>query len=152
MEPVAMIIRYQEKFFNGNGVPSDEVNGEKIPLGARVLKILIDYDALINAGHEAEEALKIMNKRDGVYDTALFENISYHLMKNDNRKKNYINKEVAVNQLSEDMYLAEDVLSASGVILGNKNQKMTKALITPFRNYLKNDQLKENLKVFLLTD
>jgi hypothetical protein len=50
------------------------------------------------------------------------------------------------------MYLAEDVLSASGLILGNKNQKMTKALIITFRNYLKNEQLKDNLKVFILTD
>jgi response regulator RpfG family c-di-GMP phosphodiesterase len=152
MEPVAMIIKYQEKFFNGNGVPADDVMGENIPLGARVLKIIMDYDALINAGHEAAEAVKIMNKRDGVYDSVLFENISYHLMKNDNRKKNYINKEVSVNQLSEDMYLAEDVLSASGAILGNKNQKMTKALIITFMNYLKNEQLKDTLKVFILTD
>jgi response regulator RpfG family c-di-GMP phosphodiesterase len=87
MEPVAMIIRYQEKFFYGNGVPADDVKGERIPLGARILKILMDYDALINAGHEAMEAVKIMNKRDGVYDPVLFENISYHLMKNDKGRR-----------------------------------------------------------------
>ena len=47
---VAQIVRYQHKGFDGSGYPADEVAGNAIPLGARILKILIDYIELSRKG------------------------------------------------------------------------------------------------------
>ena len=46
MAPIAEIIRYQEKGYDGSGAPYDDVMGSKIPLGARMLKVLLDFDRL----------------------------------------------------------------------------------------------------------
>ncbi|HPD77683.1 MAG TPA: hypothetical protein PLH88_04595 [Spirochaetota bacterium] len=48
------------------------------------------------------------------------------------------------------MYLAEDLVSASGVIIGSKNQKITSALITTIKNYSRNHQLREKIKIIEL--
>ena len=41
LEGVSRIILYQNKLFNGSGFPNDNVAGADIPLGARVLRVLI---------------------------------------------------------------------------------------------------------------
>jgi len=47
------------------------------------------------------------------------------------------------------MYLAEDLISASDVTIGTRNQKLTLALIAAIRNYSKNNQLKDIIKVII---
>ena len=56
MEGVAEIIAYQEKLYDGSGVPTDHPGGEDIPLGARILKVALDYDSLQISGKKAKEA------------------------------------------------------------------------------------------------
>ena len=60
LKPVAKIIEYQEKLFNGRGVPKDEVAGDDIPLGARLLKLSLDFDTLIQSGSKRESILEVV--------------------------------------------------------------------------------------------
>ena len=56
LESVAEIVLYQSKHFDGSGIPQDAVSGERIPLGARVLKIagdLIQLEAQNMTGMKA---------------------------------------------------------------------------------------------------
>ena len=46
LREVAEIIAYQEKRFDGGGLPPDGASGGRIPLGARVLKVALDFDTL----------------------------------------------------------------------------------------------------------
>ena len=46
MEQIAQMIGYQEKRFDGRGVPRDALHGEEIPLGGRILKVVLDFDIL----------------------------------------------------------------------------------------------------------
>jgi hypothetical protein len=107
------------------------------------MKIVLDFDRLVNAGNEPENAIKEMRKKEGMYDPELLKNISDIIIRSDSKRRTFINKDVTIDRLREDMYLAEDVVSAAGVILGSKNQKVTKALIITLKNYEKNMQLKE---------
>ena len=68
LENVAKIVLYQDKRYDGNGIPEDGVAGKDIPLGARVLKVAIDLLKLRASGLEKQEALKEMQRRDGWYD------------------------------------------------------------------------------------
>lgn len=43
MGHIANTIRYQNKGFNGDGFPFDDVKGKDIPLGGRMLKVVIDF-------------------------------------------------------------------------------------------------------------
>ena len=50
LEGVAEIIGYQEKRFDGTGTPPDARRGKSIPLGSRILKVALDFDALVSTG------------------------------------------------------------------------------------------------------
>jgi hypothetical protein len=45
------------------------------------------------------------------------------------------------------MYLSEDLVTATGVTIGARNQKLTQALIATIINYQENNQLKDKIKV-----
>ena len=47
LEPVQRILVYQEKHFDGGGLPESRIAGESILEGARLLKIVSDYDTLV---------------------------------------------------------------------------------------------------------
>ncbi|MEO1320289.1 MAG: HD domain-containing phosphohydrolase, partial [Pseudomonadota bacterium] len=53
MAPVADIIRYQHKHYDGSGSPADAVRAEAIPLGARALHLAQVTDALRCRGFDA---------------------------------------------------------------------------------------------------
>jgi response regulator RpfG family c-di-GMP phosphodiesterase len=50
MQEIAEIIAYQEKHFDGSGIPHDARSGKEIPLGARILKVALDFDTLETGG------------------------------------------------------------------------------------------------------
>ncbi len=68
LEPVARIILYQNKNFDGSGFPEDKVAEQKIPLGARILKVLIDLRSYEAGGMSRKEALAEMQNTQGRYD------------------------------------------------------------------------------------
>ena len=73
LEGVARIILYQNKNFDGSGFPEDAVAGEAIPLGARMLKLLVDLARLESGGVARPAALEQLRARPGWYDPRLLE-------------------------------------------------------------------------------
>jgi len=57
MTGVTAIVAHQEKHFEGGGVPKEAAAGEAIPLGARILKAVADYDILLANGVSKAEAI-----------------------------------------------------------------------------------------------
>lgn len=152
MEKIADIIRYQGKNYDGSGFPEDNISGEAIPVGSRILRIALDYDNGINAGKEQDRILNDMKKKPDIYDSKMVEIACVILTGPSLSNNSFISKEVSPDQMTEEMYLAEDVVSATGLTLGNKNQKITSALITAFQNYEKNHQIKNQIKVIVRSD
>jgi response regulator RpfG family c-di-GMP phosphodiesterase len=73
MEAVAEIIRYQAKGFDGSGFPEDEVAGERIPLGARILKALGDFTETELARQSRPVALEELALHRAKYDPKVLE-------------------------------------------------------------------------------
>jgi response regulator RpfG family c-di-GMP phosphodiesterase len=73
LEAVAEILLRQEKHFDGSGFPEDDMNGEAIPVEARILKVALDLDSLTLAGSKFPEAIAEMRARVGTYDTAVLD-------------------------------------------------------------------------------
>ena len=71
LEGVARIVRYQHKNFDGSAFPPDSTAGESIPLGSRLLKILLDMMKLQANGLTQRKALDEMQGHEGWYDPAL---------------------------------------------------------------------------------
>lgn len=68
LENVARIILYQDKRFDGGGFPKDDVAGAQIPLGARILKVLLDLQRLEAQGISRWAAMSRAIQQEGCYD------------------------------------------------------------------------------------
>lgn len=68
MEEVARITYYQQKHFDGSGFPPDHVSGEAIPLGSRLIEVLLDLAELESKGVSRIVALEQLRNRNGWYD------------------------------------------------------------------------------------
>ena len=124
LEGVAAIIAYQDKRFDGQGLPDDPTRGEDIPLGARILKVALDLDTLIWRGRGPVEALLEMRGRAGWYDPSVMAALVTVLK----RRVRWEVKTVAVDDLSPTMVLAEEVHAVSGLLLIGRGQEVTPSL------------------------
>lgn len=79
LDAVARILALREKRFDGSGPPDEEVRGERIPLGARILKLACDFDSELALAAHASEALKTLECRRGWYDPGLLRHLRTHL-------------------------------------------------------------------------
>ncbi|MDX9974719.1 MAG: response regulator [FCB group bacterium] len=68
LKPVAQIILYSEKNFDGSGFPADNVAGSDLPIGSRILKVLLDLAALESQAIMRHVALAQMQGQAGRYD------------------------------------------------------------------------------------
>jgi HD-GYP domain-containing protein (c-di-GMP phosphodiesterase class II) len=71
----ARLIRHHHENFDGSGYP-DNLVGEKIPLGARIIAIADGYDAIAmprvyHQGRSHDETMELLNEVEGKYDPEL---------------------------------------------------------------------------------
>lgn len=138
-------ILYQGKHFDGEGAPVDGKSGTDIPLGGRILKILVDFDQLEHSGKSTAQAMNILRGREGWYDPRVLDVLEKVL----NQKSGYELREVRVDQLLTGMLLAEDVLSLKGMLLVAQGQEVTPVMITRLRTYAGISGVQEPLKVLV---
>ncbi|MBT8434538.1 MAG: response regulator [Gammaproteobacteria bacterium] len=148
MEDIAQSIRYQEKNFDGSGHPRDDVKGGDIPLGARLIKIILDFDAFESSGDSEQAAIGKLKAQAQFYDPAVlsaFENT----FKQDSP---LVVKPVPISQLTDGMLLADDVVTASEVLLVAKGQDTTQSVRRHLQNYQANDQIGDTVNVWCEAD
>jgi response regulator RpfG family c-di-GMP phosphodiesterase len=145
MEEVAEIILYQEKHFDGSGDPADHRQGKTIPLGARILKVALDFDVLEVNGTPSQQALKSLKDRQGWYDPAVLKAMEAFLGGESRR----ILKEITVRELTSNMVLAEDLYTINGQLLISKGQEVTAVLISRLVNFAKGTGIREPIRVFV---
>lgn len=116
----AKIIRHHHECFDGNGYP-DQLGGLAIPLGARILAVANDYDALqIGAltlhAHTALEAQQfIVKERGRRYDPEVVD--AFIAMLAEEAAKRPRELELRPAQLKPGMALARDLLHRDGYTL-----------------------------------
>ncbi|SMP71164.1 HD domain-containing phosphohydrolase [Desulfonatronum lacustre] len=145
LENVREMIAYQEKKYDGEGAPIGGKSGPDIPLGGRILKILVDFDQLGNSGKSTDQALGILRGREGWYDPRVLDVLERVL----SRKSGYELKEVRVDQLQTGMLLTEDVQSLKGTLLVAQGQEVSTVLITRLRTYAEISGVHEPIKVLV---
>jgi response regulator RpfG family c-di-GMP phosphodiesterase len=148
LEGVAAAIAYQNKNFDGSGSPADPKAGDAIPLGARILKAVLDLDQLENQGLASRDAIGAMKQTSRLYDPHVLNSLenAVILMQAGDR---YQLKEVGVRELGPHMIFATDVLSTQGLLLVSKGQEASPPLLLLLRNFLINGAVAEPLKVLI---
>ena len=148
MEDIAQAIRYQEKNFDGSGHPRDDLKGEDIPLGARLIKIILDFDAFESSGDSEQAALGKLKAQSHYYDPAVL-SACENTFEQDSP---LVVKPVPIAQLADGMLLAGDVVTVGKVLLVAKGQETTQSVRRHLQNYQANDQISDTVNVWCQAD
>ncbi len=126
----AQIIAYQQKHFDGSGIPVDGKKAEHIPFGARVLKLVIDVVQLVSVEKSAEDVWTAIHDREGWYDPSLVDALAAVL------DIEYVIKSVDIEHLEDNMILDEHVVTQSGDLLLARGQEVTLSMRERLKKFL----------------
>jgi response regulator RpfG family c-di-GMP phosphodiesterase len=144
MEEVAEIVAYQQKHYNGEGIPEDSVQGENIPLGARILKVIIDFDSLVSGGKSKGEAYEEIKRQARKYDPKVVKALEVVL----GDEARYALRQVSVYALQEGMILAEDIFTVEKPrLLLARGQELSETSIEYLKRYRRAFGVKEPITV-----
>ncbi len=134
MEDIAKSIMYQEKNFDGSGFPLDNVKEQKIPLGARILRAILDYDNYLAKDMSSEQAIAELKRQQGRYDPDVLQALEKTMQSAEETRPVLID----IESLEEGMIFAADVHTTEGLLIVCKGQEATpsaqRRLITIFEN------------------
>lgn len=131
LEPVLAIMQYQEKVFDGSGLPAGNLKGEAIPWGARALKVVLDIDLLERQGLPVTLAFDTLRGRSGRYDLEILETLA----RIRNSAPQSTVSELPLPLLRVGMVLAQDVRVETGILMVARGQELTPGLLGKLNNF-----------------
>lgn len=141
LEGIRASLVNQTKRFDGTGKPANSLRGDAIPLGARVLKIVVDFDELEAQGLATSLALDTMRGRAGWYDPILL--TAFALLRGS--VQTALVRELPLKLVYPGMTFAEDIKNQAGVLLLPRGYEITEGLLERIRNF----PVKGNVKVIV---
>ncbi|MBI3418226.1 MAG: response regulator [Verrucomicrobia bacterium] len=151
LETVAKIVRYQNKNFDGTGFPADAIAGEKIPIGARILKVLIDLEALTARQVPQNEAFAKMKSCSSRYDPKTLEAVAAAFdLYCPPTPVEYASKPVAARDLQVGDILQADIQTRDGSLILAAGNKISPMILQKIRNFAQLTGLKEPIHILTL--
>lgn len=149
MESVAQIVRYQAKHYDGRGNPCDNVAGEKLPIGARVLKVLRDFAAIDAEMKDTAAVLDTLKQRPGTYDPRVldsaFEFFDVRLQSSGPGQP--VIRAQSLRELSVGQVLASNIETTDGLLVAAAGTELTTIILHRLRNFAELNAIKEPLYV-----
>ena len=132
LDAVRAALKQQRAPFEGTGTAPAGPRGKDIPLGARVLGIVCDFDRLEATGLSPQVALDTMRGRPGRYDPELLELFASNL---GSRGRDAEVAEIPIRMVRIGMTFLDDVRSHAGALLVARGHEATPSLVERFRNF-----------------
>jgi response regulator RpfG family c-di-GMP phosphodiesterase len=145
LEAVAEIIAHQETRFHAAAGQPDGPSGERLPLGARVLKVALDFDKLTEAGASGFEALAEIRRRHGWYDDRVVDALQSVI----ETGRQYESSKLPVRELAPHMIVAQDIYSSTGLLLVAKGLEITPSHLARLGNFVERGLIGEPLEVLV---
>lgn len=145
MKPVAEIIRHQDKPYGTPIVSHDSHPGAVIPMGARILKVALDFDALLAAGKSQAEASAQMKEQKDQYDPKVLDALIAILSED----VKFEVKSIEVAELRDGMILVEDIHSSLSELLASKGQEVTQSMRLRLQGLTNSTPIQESFLVML---
>lgn len=133
------IIRHHHEYYNGKGYP-DQLSGDQIPLGSRLIAVVDAYDKILNMGEQfgsenSDRALEFLTENAGIFfDPEIVDALKEYL-----NKTNDGEMEVGINELLPGMQLSRNVKSSEGKNLAGKDWVLKDSTIEKIQAWLRND-------------
>jgi response regulator RpfG family c-di-GMP phosphodiesterase len=144
LEPVLDILAYQTKNFDGSGEPQDKTAGQDIPIGARILKIVQEYDDQEVRGHSPAHAVEILRAQAGRFDPQMLEVFHEQVARGIRIKADPL----SLKDIHQGMRVAEDVRTRTGVLLVSRGQEMSISLLERLRNFAETAGVQEPIWIY----
>lgn len=147
----ANLVRYHLENFDGSG--PQKLKGKSIPLGARILRLTVDFHQLLSGLQlkdplSSNDACEYLNKHTGTkYDPALTKLYIALIKKLAEIHPEAQDKLVLPDELEEGMVINRDVTSVEGLFLLAKGSELNATLINKLHAYLASNP--QELNVFI---
>ena len=147
LEGVACIVAHSESLYQVFEKPSEVPPPEEIPLGARLLKIVSDFDVLETSGRSTAMALAEMRTRVGHYDPELFSAAAEFLLEQEARAKGRPEMQIRIDELRVGRLVTREIRTTDGLLLVAAGHRITPTLLQRLRNFSALGTLREPLTV-----
>ncbi len=105
--------------------------GDAIPLGARMLRAILDYDLLRSSGHSSSDAMNRLHAHTGWYDPALLSDLATVVGAETEGEI----VELRFQDVKVGMVFVDDVRARDGTLLVARGQEVTASLIGRIENF-----------------
>ncbi|WDE10223.1 HD domain-containing phosphohydrolase [Thalassomonas haliotis] len=141
-EPLTATIRHQNENIDGSGLP-DHLTGDEIPIGARIIRVVKDFDFLI-AGKQNKKKIAVdsaktwLKKQAGVlYDKSVVDAFLYILDNKPQTEELDMIYSVGLETIRPGDVLTEDLTLDNGNTMLTAGQEVSAAMISKLRQYEK---------------
>lgn len=148
LDEVASIVYYAQKNFNGTGFPSDDVKGDLIPEGARILRVASDFTTLVAQKGSSRTAIQDMASRLAWYDPRVIQALRTILSNREDTEDQPPVRALAFDELQVGQRLAEDVETLEAWLVLPRNTVIGRTHLEKMRNFHRLAGLREPLLVF----
>jgi len=146
LEKVAEAIALQMARFDGKGAPAGQRCGAALPIGARILRVVLDYDALSCAGLSSQDALHELKRRgEGAHDPEIVARLAEVVGARDEE----VFRWVTLDEMETGMVLADGLESDTGALLLAAGQEVTPAVKAVLRSFVRRGRIEGPFRVTL---
>jgi response regulator RpfG family c-di-GMP phosphodiesterase len=135
LEPVAEIVRYQHKHFDGTGIPQGPICGELIPRGARMLKVLLDLLELETGPVSRAGAFALLQRQGKRYDPEIVAAARRCFVDVEPSAPEAPSVRISLSGLRAGQVLAEDIHTTDGKVILTAGRRISDVLLEKLRNY-----------------
>ena len=149
LDQVAQIVLYQDKRYDGGGYPQDEVSGQDIPLGSRILKAAKDLHERRSQGKPRWQCLKEMRTLEGAYDPEVLRVLAGDKEQSAASQEKRRTVSISFAELTAGLTLAAPVLTLSGRKLVAEETEVSGPLLVRLSKYVETRGIQEPVKVYV---
>jgi response regulator RpfG family c-di-GMP phosphodiesterase len=142
LENVAEAVGYQNCIYNGQ-TTIDAPTAEKIPLMARILKVIVDFDRLVEKTGDATVAFQSLLIHESEYDPDILAVFRLKVLHIDSKFSHRLSgalkgeKEMNIEAIKLGMMLTRDVIDNNGILIVSKDTIITDVLKYKLINYFR---------------
>ena len=145
MENVAEIIKNQNRMLKDDPDLKTPTNTASIrTIGARILKVVLDYDKLLQLNNLPDVAFSELKTREDWYDLAILNALKEAI---DEKVDRFTNSEIDISDLKPGMILDDSVTDRNNTLLLSSGQEITLSLILRLTNFAAANVISDSVKV-----
>jgi len=144
LDRIADAVGYQDCVFTGR-LMLDQPVGDKIPLAARILKIVADYDRFLQKTGSERTAFQMLSQQEKQYDPLILDVFQNKVLRTTSMQVNVKpgEKQIFVQTVKIGMVVTRDVIDKNGMIVVTRGSAITEVLKLQLDNYVRSQAISD---------